>query len=106
MMTRPSSDSIDGPFLAGVEMAGDAALVAHLSPLRIDGAADRHDMRAARVEVAAWRRVDRRRHLALDAQHPHPDLPVRHPPRVPPHLRIGIQPPPGDIRDRPRLDDA
>src|SRR6266404_1038637 len=76
MMTRPSGDSIGDPFLVGVEMAGDAAFVVHLSPLRIDGAADRHDMRAARMEVAARRRVDRRRDLALDAQHRHLDLRV------------------------------
>src|SRR5712692_1873247 len=106
MTTRPSGDSMDVPFLIRVEMAGDAALAIHLPPFGIYLAADRHDMRAARMEMAARRRVDRRGHLALDTQHRHLDLRVRHRRGVAQHLGIGMQRLLEDVRDRPGLDDA
>src|SRR5262245_30524811 len=49
---------------AGVEVAGDEVAVLSGGELRLDSLADVHYIRAARVEVAAARRVDRARHVA------------------------------------------
>src|SRR4051812_14878144 len=61
MTTTPSGDV--GTWLV-VKMAGDDA-VADRALLRHLGRAARRGVRAARVEVAAARRVERARHLAL-----------------------------------------
>src|SRR5437899_2923313 len=70
MLRQNDGDRATGPSGRIVEVAGGAASRRDLLERRRLDLAARHGERAARVEVTAGRRIERRGHLALDRLEP------------------------------------
>src|SRR5512135_2703020 len=87
-------------------MTGDAAVLAYLCPGWINLLAHLHRVRAARMEMAAGWRRQRRGDLALELRHRDLRLGVGHRRGIAERLRIGMQRLVKDRGHRPLLDDA
>src|SRR6266851_4844461 len=103
---RGQPERLPGKRVYRIEVAGNAPVGCHLHPARIDLAADLHDVRAARMEVAAAGRRQRGRHLALELGHDDLGLGIGHGRCIAKCAGVGVQRLVENRRYRAALDDA